>query len=219
MTSLLYMFRKFRYDLYDTRQNCSKFNLKLHLNMWFNDKVLNRSPISAGFPWVNYPLAQFFLNEISKNSVILEFGCGGSTLFFLKLKSSLISIEHEKEWLEKVKCKVPKNHQNNWLYHQVSLNSRAESSLPHDDYIKPLKEIENNTIHIAMVDGRHRVESLKAVIPKVRHNGWIVLDDSDRQSYSDVYKILNNWEMIELSGIAYQSDYKSHATLWRKPIN
>ena len=48
--------------------------------------------------------AIFFLNNILKgNEIVFETGCGGSTIFYLERIKSLLSIEHESSWLEKLK--------------------------------------------------------------------------------------------------------------------
>ena len=54
-------------------------------------------------------------------------------------------------------------------------------------------------------------------MPKVKKNGYIILDDSDLTDYLDSYEILKAWESFVISGYAYMSDFKTHSTVWKKP--
>ena len=63
-------------------------------------------------PWLTTAAINYLNNYINKiyNIKILEFGSGGSTLWFAKQANinTIISIEHDPRWLKKVESKLLK---------------------------------------------------------------------------------------------------------------
>ena len=95
-----YFYRKFR-----SKIDSDYFDFNLFNKIWINDKLLKKSPLDAGLPWMTYN-SIFFLNHICKRKLnIMETGCGGSTIFFLNNCRSLFSIEHDKSWLKNLNKK------------------------------------------------------------------------------------------------------------------
>ena len=212
---ITYLYKKFKADLADTRQNSPKFDLGLHLKMWISEYILRLDTINAGYMWTSYSLHQFLHSLNLKNKNVLEFGSGGSTVFFLKRKANLITFEHSQVWIEKLRLRL--GHQSKWKSYFVEFIPREDDQNGYLKYIEKIQDIEDETVDIALVDGRHRVECIRAVQSKLVPGGQIILDDSDRPSYEESYEILKNWETFRISGYAYMSDYKSHSTVWQKP--
>ncbi len=212
---IIYLYKKFKADLTDTRQNSPKFDLVLHLKMWVSEYIFRLDTVNAGYMWTSYPLHQFLhsLNLKSKN--VLEFGSGGSTVFFLKRKANLITFEHSQVWIEKLRLRL--GHQSKWKSYLVEFIRREDDQNGHLKYIEKIQDIEDETLDIALVDGRHRVECIRAVQSKLVPGGQLILDDTDRPSYEESYEILKNWKTFRISGYAYMSDYKTHSTVWQKP--
>ena len=52
--------------------------------------------------WIHNDVINFLLNNIKKDTKILEFGSGYSTLFYQKYSDNLISIEHNNDWYNKI---------------------------------------------------------------------------------------------------------------------
>jgi hypothetical protein len=212
---ITYLYKKFKADLVDTRQNSSKFDLGLHLKMWISEYILRLDTVNAGYMWTSYSLHQFLNSLNLKNKNVLEFGSGGSTVFFLKRKANLITFEHSKVWIEKLKLRL--ENQSKWTPYLVEYIRREDDPNGHLKYIEKIQDIEDETLDIALVDGRHRVECVRAVQSKLVAGGQIILDDSDRASYEESFEILKNWQTFRISGYAYMSDYKTHSTIWEKP--
>ena len=135
--------------------------------------------------------------------------------FFLKRKANLITLEHSQVWIEKLKLRLG-NH-SKWKPNLVEYIPREDDPNGYLKYIEKIQDIKDEALDIALVDGRHRVECVRAVQSKLVAGGQIILDDSDRPSYEESYEILKNWETFRISGYAYMSDYKSHSTVWQKP--
>lgn len=213
--SLTLLYKKFRSDLTDTKINSQNFSFFLHCKMWISEYILKLDTVAAGCMWTSYPLHQFLHSLNLKEKNVLEFGSGGSTVFFLKRIANLLTFEHSNVWIEKLKPKLQTY--DNWKINPVSYVSRETVQNAHEEYLRGLEAVGDNSLDLVLVDGRHRVECIRASIAKVKKSGYIILDDSDRPEYSEAFELLTEWESFVISGYAYMSDFKTHSTVWKKP--
>ena len=217
MTSLLQQVRKFRHDFDFVRRKSKKFDIQLHCELWLKDKLLMQNPCKAGFPWINYAVIQFLHHFLKKDMKVLEFGSGGSSIFFLKRKVHLISIEHEEVWLTEVQKRIPKNRRKVWESHLISSKNGTNGIPSSIDYLSPIRKIADTSIDLLLVDGRHRVDCIRRSISKIKPNGYIILDNSDRPEYSETFELLREWQTEETACITNASDWVTPATIWKRP--
>ena len=209
--------KTFKYELQFVKNHSDKFCLLLHLELWFKDRVLHLSPMQAGFPWINYPTIQFMHHLLRKNMRVVEFGSGGSTIFFLKRGVHLTSIEHDEKWIENVRNKSYKKLQNNWTYHLIKPSNEITNIPSAESYLLPLDQLSDSSIDLFLIDGRHRVESIKKAINKIKPGGFLILDNCDRPEYSKSFEILANWSLNQVSCITNSSEFVTPAAIWKKP--
>ena len=219
MNKIIFGLKKFKHDLEFVRSKSQVFSLSLHIELWIKDFLLKKSPLDAGFPWINYSVIQFLHHSINPKMQVLEFGAGGSSVFFLNRNINLFSIEHEEVWIHEVKKRVSSIHFAKWSPYLV-LSKDKDSSVPHvDDYLAPLKKISNSSLDIVFVDGRHRVESIRRSMNLLKDGGIIILDNSDRTHYEDAFKLLEDWSLLKTACITNASEFVTPAAIWKKPIS
>ena len=215
--SLIHLLKLFKYELGHVRNRSTNFSLWLHLNLWFKDRILRKNTMESAFPWINYSTIQFMHHVVCKDTKVLEFGAGGSSLFFLERKVNLVSIEHESEWINEVQKRASKNKLLLWSHHLIS-SGKPGSSVPlANDYLLPLKNIADSSIDLVVVDGRHRVESVKRAMGKVKPGGSLILDNSDRPEYAETFELLLGWKLLETWSITNFSEFVTPAAIWTKP--
>ncbi len=116
-------------------------------------------------PWFTYPaieyLSQLDLSEYS----ILEWGCGNSTKFFARRCHSIISMEHNKEWYDRIEGELPANS-------KLML-------VPEADYPEAPLNL-SQQFDLIIVDGIKRHECLLTAIQLIKPTGFILFDNSDR---------------------------------------
>lgn len=59
------------------------------------------TPIKLGTPWLSYPAIEFLMRWSSgrqQKAHVLEYGSGGSTIFWRQFGFSVVSVESESEW-------------------------------------------------------------------------------------------------------------------------
>lgn len=117
-------------------------------------------------------LAKYLDNQMSS---ILEFGSGSSTKWLNDWTgSTLRSIEHEQEYYEL-------NKQYGTELHQRPYNNVIDNDEPYD---------------VILVDGRDRVKCIKSAIPKLKPEGILILDNSEREYYKEGIDLMKDWNSI-----------------------
>lgn len=161
---------------------------------WF-ESFKSGEPVDAELkpiPWFTYSAIDFLKERLNHTFSLLEFGSGNSTLFFAERTNKVISIEHNKDWHQKIFSNLPEN---------VELN--YTSSATDKDYLQPL--VENNIkFDVIIIDGIYRNECIMNSLNHLSERGVIILDDSERQDYYPGIKFLSEsrFKQLSFSGIA-----------------
>lgn len=160
-------------------------------------------------PWVTYGFIDFISNRLDKNMDIFEYGSGNSTLWYGEKVKSVTSVEHDKNWFEK----IHKNMSNN-----INLNYQE---LVYDGEYSRFANNLNKKFDIIIVDGRDRVNCIKHSLSSIKENGIIILDDSERGQYKEGMNFLlnNNFKKIDFWGISPGLFYKKNTTIFYKINN
>ena len=207
----------FSYIFYRVARPLLKVNYKLF--KW-------RNPQS---PWTSQPSIKAFEKILNKNMIGFEYGSGFSTLFFSKHLKHLTSVEHNEAWFNIVKTKLREKGINNVDYHFIPSRKEERNTdytfykdyqltikdfsirKEYHDYFSFVSTFVNEHFDFVIVDGRARVECCLNAIPKLKSGGLFVLDNSDRDRYKPVFKVLESWKSITTTTGLFDT------TIWFKP--
>ena len=151
---------------------------------------------------INY-IYNFYFNQ-NNNINVLEYGSGSSTLWFLKNKCKVTSIEHVEYWLNKLKENIPIDLKKNWTpilkkTNTENINNDYDGSdnENYEDYAKEVNNLE--MFDIIVIDGRCRRNCLKNSIPHLKSNGLFILDKADHihQKKIDLNLIPDDWIRLD----------------------
>ncbi len=145
-------------------------------------------------PWMNYSIMEFLNDRMNKNINIFEYGSGYSTLYFANLVKNIISIEYNEEWFNAINKK---------------LNSITNINLVHIpfgiNYVTAIENInsDNKIFELIIIDGRNRVECARISLNYLTQDGILLLDDSDRERYQEIFSIFkdNGFKEMTISGL------------------
>lgn len=191
---------------------------------WKNQIRSNKTPLDLGLPWITIIAKNYietFLKTKQKSDInIFEFGSGGSSLFFLKYSSQVISIEHDKKWFELVNKMVMQKITNGWdvqLIEPEPINNYSIDKLDASDpnhyyttdenylnctfknYASSIDKFPDNYFDLVLVDGRSRPACLYHSLHKVKLGGLLVLDNAEREYYLSKDIIDNNEYCLTIS--------------------
>ncbi len=147
-----------------------------------------RNPI----PWYTYPAISFIEKRVHNQMVVFEYGCGNSTLWWASRVKKVVSCEHDRDWYEKMKRKVPSNVE----LHHVDLGSE------NGHYAQKVNAYRNE-FDVIVIDGLDRVNCARNCLPALKEYGVIIWDNSDRAEYEEGYRYLsdNGYKRLDFNGI------------------
>ena len=139
----------------------------------------------------------FFMSHINENSLILEYGSGISTNEIAKKCKSILSIEHQEEWYNKLKPQLLDNCE--IILKKPDLPYIEGGHCGTYDEFKSYIEapLSKGPFDIILIDGRARV-SCASIAKSLSHDNTIIfIHDFDRPEYQDA---LNYLELIDQVG-------------------
>jgi len=114
-------------------------------------------------PWVTYPFIEFIEGRLKNNLEVFEYGSGNSTFWYAKRVKYVTSVEHDRDWYEKIKSNLPEN---------VSLFYKE--LVYGGDYSRFIL-FQNKKFNIVSIDGRDRVNCIIHSINAITEDGIIIL--------------------------------------------
>lgn len=121
---------------------------------------------------------------LSNKKHCLEWGSGGSTIFFPKLHSRLnwLAVEHNGNWVKDIQPHLPNNANVVWV--------------PENEwYVDCVKH--SRIFDFILIDGLHRERCLEIAVNIISDDGVILLHDSGRQEYQDFIKKYKGEKLID----------------------
>jgi hypothetical protein len=189
------------------------FNDKGYLDEigWFN-AFDSKSPVDQDnnpIPWVTYSFIDFIQERLNSKHTVFEFGSGNSTYYYAKHAGKVVSVEHDKDWYDKIIKSKPENAEmifcelvrdGNYCRTPVSLKKKFD---------------------IIIVDGRDRVNCCIQAVDALSDDGVIVLDDSERKQYKEGidFLIKKGFKHLPFSGISPGLFYNKSTSVFYKTNN
>jgi len=183
---------------------------------YFCETSQKKTPLSEEIPWLNFLAIDYLEDILKKDFSVFEFGCGGSTIYFGKRVKEVVSVEHDMKWFDEVKNKINKSGLSkkcdlylisaelfkNEISNDLScLDSYVSSDKNYKGYSfkKYATFIDNypkDYFDLILIDGRARPSCFKHAFDKVKDEGFIILDNSEREHYKIIHELLNKvgWE-------------------------
>jgi len=160
---------------------------------------------------------QLILDQIPEQGKMLEWGCGGSTIWFLSQRSdfALVSIEHNKKWAKKVNKQVKRRgflNRHNLILRQgryIGSNGMPFEENPSglSEYILP--PVKMSEFDVILVDGVARGSCLAVMRNSVKSGTNVFLHDAQRKWYQWAQHFYPVAEIIKPTKGDYPAD------LWR----
>lgn len=140
----------------------------------------------------------FLFNLLKSDMQVLEWGSGSSTKAIASRVDEVMSIEHDRNWFEKVLTELPDN-VTYWHIPRNSIEAKGHDGTFENyyDYIHwPSKR--DWDYDLILVDGRARVECARAAVKLLKPGGSILIHDifnpdhkCDRPEYWEVLEFLH----------------------------
>ncbi len=150
-------------------------------------------------PWFKPDVVNHLSTLLKPEWVMLETGCGDSTIWYAERVKKVVSFEHDPEWAVKVRKFILEGDVRN-------IDLHLDPDYPKEG-IGGFKE---NEFDFISIDGRGRMKSIETSIPYLKSGGYLLLDDSQRERYQDIFP-LAMWSNIKFE------KHDKQTIIWRKP--
>jgi predicted O-methyltransferase YrrM len=147
---------------------------------------------------------------------VLEFGSGGSTIWFAERTHRVVSFEDNKQWFREVRSRLRKKN--------ISHVDLRLAPLP---YFSGIGALDDGSFDIVLVDGRDRVECVRQSRSKLAPGGLFVVDNMERAGpllepgrYFEINALLAAWprkDHPQRDGKDYHNGAGWITTTWRRP--
>jgi len=210
---------------------------------YFHDELKDKE----GFiPWFTYPSIAFLKDILRRDHKVLEYGCGYSTLFFSKHVDELYTIEHDSAWADTL-LKHNKNldiklapanseiHVDAVSHIQNLLLQVPPITMENDDadykhglvndlyagYASRIYDRPNKYFDIIIIDGMARSLCAMLAVERIKEDGYIIVDNSDRHHYNFIQRHLINsgFKRIDFWGPGYYNYHKWCTSFYSKNFN
>jgi hypothetical protein len=165
---------------------------------------------------------------------VFEYGAGGSTLFFVKRVKEVISVEHDPNWFALVSKKLKQDGYQNWHGYLVNPTednlffsknpSNSDSYISKLDnfsgksfsnYVKIIENYPNDYFDVILIDGRARPSCFKHSILKIKPNGYILWDNTDRDYYFPAMQLAPlSYSCMDFPGPSPYVNFFTKTSVW-----
>lgn len=126
-------------------------------------------------PWLTQEARRFLESFIRPESLVLEFGAGGSTIW-LSQRCRVITVEHDPTWLARIDPCVEQ------------INShRILVPRPYPTICQPWA---GPPPDLVLIDGRDRLLCAQLTAPLLPPGGVLMLDNAEREGYQEVGNVI-----------------------------
>lgn len=160
---------------------------------------------------MNYSITNFLQKRLTKDIRILEWGSGYSTIYIANMVKRVTTIESNLLWYNKL-LKLTNKTTNIEMFH-----------VPFGQgYIDIIDNIsKNKKYEMIIVDGFFRVKCAQKAIQYLTDDGILLLDDSNRERYKDIFIFYKNngFKELTFSGLKPSNIQLNYTTIFYRSKN
>lgn len=204
-----YLLRKLRLGGYLLQVHPKSF---LNKRGWFRSFAERRAIDLEGNPiaWWCYAANDFVEERLLPSMKVLEFGSGSSTLWLSPKVHSIVSIENNASWVEKLKAEIGQN---------ITLIYLAQpETLTHDHFPTDSR----TDFDLLIIDPlANRINCAKAGLPFLKSDGVVIWDNTDGSDWPEINALMANegFKQISFTGLAAQEVALSRTTIFYRQNN
>ena len=149
-------------------------------------------------PLMHRPEYELIERYLTKDDTLLEWGSGNSTMYFSGIVKKVISIEHDKEWINNIQTAIDLYDIKNIILYHVPANSQHPDPCRYEQFKDYVEYPVNQKFKFTrvLIDGRARKYCAKSIYNTVNKNTVIFIHDFNRPDYQKTLKYFDVIEQI-----------------------
>jgi hypothetical protein len=237
MRELIQTFIRFRHESKNHKTPFS-FTWPFYFR-WMKTLDRSKTALNYGLPWLTFPVISFLEKELKKGNKVFEFGGGGSSLFFLEKGCDVYTVEHDKIWFEQLSDHIEKKQLHEKWHGSFILPEKKTSSAllnpskPEDyyssnadyseytfkNYASKIDDLKDSELDLVLIDGRARPSCVYHSITKLKSNGFLIIDNTERDYYLEYFvkHFAKHFDLVmdEFGPVPYIKWFNK-TSVWRK---
>jgi hypothetical protein len=178
---------------------------------WVRSYLERQSVDRAGnpIPWITYSAIDFLSGRLPKLERVFEYGSGNGTRWWAGRSIQVNAVENDIGWYEKMKKLIPPNV--DLFFEQLDNGTSYEERIL----------VDQGEYDVIIIDGRRRNKCMCHSLKKIKPNGVIILDNSDRTEYEEgiSHLMANGFRRIDFSGFCPIVNIKSQTAIFYRNQN
>ena len=182
---------------------------------WVSSLKEGRSPVRDQTLWVVFKARSFIGARLKPGMDVFEYGMGGSTLYFLRKGCTVYSVEHHPQWFREVAGEIARRGYPGWhgflreadkeVWGGAAPSARCAyrsefgeyQGRTFRDYVTVIDEFAEGSFDVVCIDGRARDSCFAHAYEKLKPEGLLILDNSERRRYRLVHETLRELSWAE----------------------
>ena len=208
-----------------------KYVVDWQLSLKIKRKNASASIFDRGVPWLTYAAIDWLNTYLQPDMKVFEYGSGGSTMYFAQRVECLVSVEHNKNWFDRVNRILQSNGISNTKLLLVEPEKKADRTMNNNKYssftfpkyrehnferyVKTINDYPNSFFNLVVVDGRARVACIAESLSKIQNGGYLVLDNSERVHYKEAFDLMSEYPKKDFFGFGPLLNTFWNTTIWK----
>ncbi|MEO0405916.1 MAG: hypothetical protein AAF289_01060 [Cyanobacteria bacterium P01_A01_bin.135] len=199
-------------------------------------------------PWWTYPAIEFIATWVRPEMRVFEYGGGHSTLWWAERVQQVITVDHDQNWVTKVAGRLSSPHQitcvaanrrsrdaqtaiapyrdyfdrsprTNFPYDATRITQRGLNDADFLGYVDTINQ-QPGLFDCIVIDGMARRLCAHAAVPKLKADGIILFDNSNRSDYLEGYQHLTRcgFAQIRLWGSVPGATFPSCSSIFLRDV-
>ncbi|MDB4874978.1 MAG: FkbM family methyltransferase [Gemmatimonadetes bacterium] len=159
-----------------------------------------RSPLNEAMPWLSWSCIDWLEPRIRSGMRVLEYGGGGSTIYFLMRGCQVTTVEGNAQWVEDLRAHTKLFGESTELRF---VDSQANDPRLAQEYAAQARI--GRPWDVILVDGAFRGECVAVARECVVPGGMIIVDNTDLPEYAGVRaeQVLHEFDRNVFRGLGY----------------
>ena len=157
-------------------------------------------------PWLNYAAIDYIGSKINNNMVVMEWGCGFSTLWMAGRVKKISSVEDNHSWYSSIKNKLP-------------INATVQYAEDKESYVNSILKTDE-IFDVIIIDGSYREECASICVQRLKKDGFIIFDNTDEEKFDQAVINLEvlGFNRIDFTGLIPSYAYKNCTSIFFKDM-
>lgn len=164
-----------------------------------DDQIYGRKALRDGEPWIVPESLQLLESIVQPDWEVFEWGCGGSTVWFARNCKYIIGVEHNTEWVDRVKFRLDKESLTNYTILYVK-SGRLGDPERYRSYANTIDIYPDESFDLISVDGEASCRGwcIANALPKLKSGGILLLDNSNlfKVRESVIWHEWDRWDFV-----------------------